>query len=643
MKIKFYYFIILFFIAKSVFAQVQLNDGNVHFFENPLSQTQECVPEKLRKEINIYLAENIKKLRLNNTASIQTHPQFIFPLRKVATLSDFSMYVILNFIDHNSAVGPGSFNQYTATNLDYNCGNRSYDTNGGYNHPGVDIALFPYEWQKMKENAVEVVAAASGIIIGKYDGNSSFSCGSSSGPNWNAVFVQHADNSVAWYGHLKQSTLTLKPVGSTVEQGEYLGVVGSSGNSSGPHLHFEVHDVNNQTIDPFVGACNPSVTESWWQSQLPYLDKTLNTISTHLSQPVTNQCPSTNNKVNYSFNIRKNSAGYFYHWGRQIQQNDGISFSLIRPNGSTYTTNNASANNNYLTFYFYWTYFISSSEPSGLWKVHTVFDGKTHEKSFNLVDPTDIITSLDNSAFCAGENLTVSHSIGSGSYPAGNVFTAQLSNSSGSFASPTTIGSTTTQFGGTISCTIPSGISAGNGYRIRVVASTGAYVSVDNGYDILLKKVPSATLTGTSNIAPGQSATLSVALNGGGPYNVVLSNDAGKTFETDLGSFVVAPASTTTYTLTSLQNACGTGTVSGSAIVSVTTCSSLVILDNPADNYSSGTVTKQALATSGTIEATNQIMGLNTRVTYQAHAILLKNGFKADNGTIFKAEIGGCN
>jgi hypothetical protein len=36
-------------------------------------------------------------------------------------------------------------------------------------------------------------------------------------------------------------------------------------------------------------------------------------------------------------------------------------------------------------------------------------------------------------------------------------------------------------------------------------------------------------------------------------------------------------------------------------------------------------------------------MGLNTRVTYQAHAILLKNGFKADNGTIFKAEIGGCN
>ncbi|WP_394991890.1 reprolysin-like metallopeptidase [Emticicia sp.] len=77
--------------------------------------------------------------------------------------------------------------------------------------------------------------------------------------------------------------------------------------------------------------------------------------------------------------------------------------------------------------------------------------------------------------------------------------------------------------------------------------------------------------------------------------------------------------------------------------ISPNPCASLLPLSNPTDNISSGNITKQASATNGTITATNFVTGAGTRATYQAKNIQLNAGFKADSGTIFKAEIGGCN
>lgn len=77
--------------------------------------------------------------------------------------------------------------------------------------------------------------------------------------------------------------------------------------------------------------------------------------------------------------------------------------------------------------------------------------------------------------------------------------------------------------------------------------------------------------------------------------------------------------------------------------ISPNPCASLLTLVNPADNISAGNVTKQAAASNGAITATNFVTGAGTRATYQAKKIQLNAGFKADNGTIFKAEVGGCN
>lgn len=71
-------------------------------------------------------------------------------------------------------------------------------------------------------------------------------------------------------------------------------------------------------------------------------------------------------------------------------------------------------------------------------------------------------------------------------------------------------------------------------------------------------------------------------------------------------------------------------------------CPSLLTLVSTADDYSSGNTTKQAAATGGKIEATNLITG-SANVTYEAQSIELKPGFRSDNGTVFKAQVGGCN
>lgn len=54
----------------------------------------------------------------------------------------------------------------------------------------------------------------------------------------NNVFVEHADNTVVRYTHLMQGSAVVD-VGQQVVQGDLLGLAGNSGNSSGPHLHFQ--------------------------------------------------------------------------------------------------------------------------------------------------------------------------------------------------------------------------------------------------------------------------------------------------------------------------------------------------------------------------------------------------------------------
>lgn len=74
-----------------------------------------------------------------------------------------------------------------------------------------------------------------------------------------------------------------------------------------------------------------------------------------------------------------------------------------------------------------------------------------------------------------------------GTYTAGNVYTAQLSDGTGSFTNPVNIGTlTSTANSGTISATIPPMTASDNGYRIRVVSSTPVVTGTANGSNLTI-------------------------------------------------------------------------------------------------------------------------------------------------------------
>ncbi len=99
-------------------------------------------------------------------------------------------------------------------------------------------------------------------------------------------------------------------------------------------------------------------------------------------------------------------------------------------------------------------------------------------------------TTIAGSPFCVTSTTGSAVSVGFtsvGTFTAGNVYTAQLSNASGSFTAPVAIGTlTSVANSGTISATIPANTATGTGYRIRVVSSTPSTTGSNNGSNLVV-------------------------------------------------------------------------------------------------------------------------------------------------------------
>jgi len=108
---------------------------------------------------------------------------------------------------------------------------------------GPVTSPFGWRWGRMHEGidigaptGTPILAAASGTIL---------YCGWESGYG-NLTVIDHGGNLATAYGH--QSSIAVS-CGQQVSQGQVIGYVGSTGHSTGPHLHFEVR-VNGTPVDP---------------------------------------------------------------------------------------------------------------------------------------------------------------------------------------------------------------------------------------------------------------------------------------------------------------------------------------------------------------------------------------------------------
>ncbi|MBP6335107.1 MAG: hypothetical protein KA444_06495, partial [Bacteroidia bacterium] len=97
------------------------------------------------------------------------------------------------------------------------------------------------------------------------------------------------------------------------------------------------------------------------------------------------------------------------------------------------------------------------------------------------------LSALASNSFCRGDSIHLSYDV-LFPFEAGNVFTLQVSNGSGSFSSPTNLGSVSSTTSGTISAVIPISMTTDDGYRVRIVSSLPADTSSDNGNDITVNR-----------------------------------------------------------------------------------------------------------------------------------------------------------
>lgn len=135
---------------------------------------------------------------------------------------------------------------YSGSSFGWPCPGHYYISSGfawrwGKQHKGIDIA---------QSNGADVVASRSGTVIKSYNGcthnygKSSNCCGNGYG---NYVIIMHDDGTYSTlYGHMSSIIVS---VGTYVNKGQTIGYVGSTGHSTGPHLHFEIRK-NGTAVDP---------------------------------------------------------------------------------------------------------------------------------------------------------------------------------------------------------------------------------------------------------------------------------------------------------------------------------------------------------------------------------------------------------
>ncbi len=121
-------------------------------------------------------------------------------------------------------------------------GPRTHPVTGEYkNHGGTDIGA---------SYGSAIYAADSGTVVYSSDGWNG---------GWgNYVMIDHGNGMQTLYAHMSSRAVS---VGQTVSRGQTIGYVGSTGMSTGPHLHFEMY-INGSRIDPQTRYPNVSFTYS---------------------------------------------------------------------------------------------------------------------------------------------------------------------------------------------------------------------------------------------------------------------------------------------------------------------------------------------------------------------------------------------
>ncbi len=353
-------------------AQNQAKGGGVNF-EHGI-----CLTNEERAAMMAKADENVKKHNIQFEKNAGMMVTYDWPLRQNPAFNYNSTYAISNYVDQNTNSGQIQ---------DYNCGTTTYD-----GHNGTDMFLWPFDHNQMENNQTWVVAAADGLIVFKEDGRFDNNCvlDMAQYAMSNRIILQHADGNRTLYIHMKRNSLTGKGVGDTVNSGEYLGVVASSGYSTGPHLHFECRTSSGARIDPYTGSCNSLNNTSFWNDQRPYFDPNINAALTQSAPPVLRDCPQLD-ITNVATQFDPGDEVFFVGYFRNFAIGNTATYRVRRPNGTVWNEVPVTATVYYPGTYWYVDATLPTNTPTGTWTFEIALNGNTVVSEFNVgnvVTPT---------------------------------------------------------------------------------------------------------------------------------------------------------------------------------------------------------------------------------------------------------------
>ena len=250
--------------------------------------------------------------------------------------------------------------------LDWACSDVAYDT-----HRGNDMTI--RDFLEMDEGRF-VVAAAEGTVSWVEDGFYDRSTEPNGAPS-NYVDLLHPDGTHSYYFHLRKWS-TLVAAGQHVFEGQALGLVGSSGNSSNPHVHFELVDSGGSTLEPYAGTCRAGAS-LWKGVQPPHVSAqpmALADSGVHVWQPwywfITQPPPDMTH-------VQQSAANALFFWIKftNAHAGDVSRVTFYDPGNNVYLD----STHNHTTFqawdWLYFTVFMPTSGSLGTWRAEYRING----------------------------------------------------------------------------------------------------------------------------------------------------------------------------------------------------------------------------------------------------------------------------
>lgn len=347
------YLLVIFFLPAAAFAQVQGGLGGVVV---PPAGHGPCISAAERARVEARLGAL--------PAGPDTPPSGFAVFPQAGTLGR-DLYIGA-YLDHDPTPGI----------LDWHCTSYTYNT-----HAGADSELRSFGEQVI---GVPVFAAADGVVVATDDGHPDMNT-TWAGQPANYVIIDHGGGRLGYYWHLRNGSVAVSP-GQAVKAGHQVGQTASSGNSAGPHLHFEVREAG-VPVDPWAGPC--SAGPGLWKEQ-PAWNGGLYLRDFAVCRTVPSSSPYPFAPPRDAQWVTSDPTIYFWALAQNVPANSTYRIRFKRPDGTLSYETPVYPFNNPLYQYAWWWW------NWNIWEMHTITGTWTIELEFNgqlmIAAPVEVVS-----------------------------------------------------------------------------------------------------------------------------------------------------------------------------------------------------------------------------------------------------------